>query len=310
MLVLNSADSISFFLSRDEAANQLLLWIDQSIMNSVILLMGYMCVRRHFSLAALPAIVLGGQIVYDRMLLTGDLHGFLNGFSWYVTAFGRHGNNAVNQQYGMVLTYAVFLAAMTALTVSSKTRSFDRLMTTITATSVITTFTLFHVFLVLGINQTIAVEKRTVESVFSQGVGGMDERCAALSLKCHVLDRDDPLRDRATGEAVDPGITRTLVDIADQNVRLEKPYNWSETTQANGGTEFWVASVMTADEAIYVSSAGEDFQDSVDLLAFEFDVQSVSAHATWLAIFLFIVTIHRRHSRAAIRRALPPEAFT
>jgi hypothetical protein len=173
------------------------------------------------------------------------------------------------------------------------------------------TFTLFHVFLLGQIGTAIESETRVVSSVFHPGdetlVAG---RCEALKLHCFTVPRSDVGRDRDTGAEIDRNIVRTLDAIASQNVRLKKPWSWSEQTIEHDVTTFRVASAMNyVSDDIRLAVSGGDFDRVIDGLKLQFVCLSVAAHGTWFLILVALVAIHRRAHRKAVRRVVPPEAF-
>jgi hypothetical protein len=309
VLVLNTFGTIEFLIEKGWTLTEFSLWIDQTIINAIIVLMIYMCFSRGFRFYMLPSILVLGEILYDKMFLIKDFHSLLNEFDVYRWAFGRHANNVVNPQYGMLVAYFMVFAVLLTFVFIRKHRTFDRMMTVVLAASVIVTFTLFHVFLVLGINSAITVEKRALASIYAGGSASFQQQCAALRAKCFMISKDAPMRDMKTGEAIDPVIARTVKDIGERNIQLRTPYLWSETTLLHGKSLFWVAAVATAHDDIYLAVSGEDFNSAVQAEELQFEFQSVAAHATWLLIFLGLVAIHRKHSRKTIRKFLPPDAF-
>lgn len=310
VLGLNTWNVATFMGERGTLADYL-LEADQILINAMLVALAVMIVRRNFELFLLPAVILVGQIVYDRMLLVGRLHEFLNGFDLYHAAFGRHSIRVVSPQYGMIVTYAVLFLVLLALVCIRRTRSFDRMITMIAAASIMATFTLFHVFLLAEIRAATESETRVVSSVFPPGdetlVSG---RCEALKLHCFTVSRSDVGRDRDTGAEIDRNIVRTLDAIASQNVRLKKPWSWSEQTIEHDVTTFWVASAMNyVSDDIRLAVSGGDFDKVIDGLKLQFVCLSVAAHGTWFLILVALVAIHRRAHRKAVRRVVPPEAF-
>lgn len=288
-----------------------LLETDQILINSMIVAMAVMVFRRNLGLFLTPAVILAGSLVYDRMLLIGGVHSFLDGFEFYHAAFGRHSIRVVSPQYGMIVTYAALLLVLLGLVCVRRTRSFDRLMTLIAAVSIMATFTLFHVFLLAEIRTAIESETRVVASVFPPDdetlVAG---RCEALKLRCFTVSRANVGLDRDTDEEIDRNIVRTLDAIATQNVHLEKPWTWSEQTIVNDVTTFWVAAAMTyGSDDIQLAVSGPDFDRVTDGLKLQFVGLSVAAHGTWFLILVALVAIHRKHNRKVVRRVIPPEAF-
>ncbi|TLX16302.1 hypothetical protein [Rhizobium sp. MHM7A] len=307
--VINTFGTIEYLIEKGWTLTEFALWIDQTIINAIIVLMVYMCASRGFRFFMLPTILVLGEILYDKMFLIKDFHSFLNEFDTYRWAFGRHANNVVNPQYGMLVAYFLVFAVLLTLVLIRKHRTFDRMMTVVLAASVIATFTLFHVFLVLGINSAISVEKRAMASIYAGGSAAFQQQCDALHAKCYVISKDAPTVDMKTGETIDPVIARTMEDIAERDIQLRTPYLWSETTLLHGKSLFWVAAVATAHDDIYLAVSGDDFNAAVHAEELQFEFQSVSAHVTWLLIFLGLVVIHRKHSRKTIRKFLPPDAF-
>lgn len=309
LFALNAFGTIEYLIEKGWTLTEFSLWIDQSIINAIIVLMAYMCSSRGFRFFMLPIILVLGEILYDKMFLIKNFHSFLNEFDAYRWAFGRHENNVVNPQYGMLVAYFLIFTVLLFLVSIRKHRTFDRMMTVVLAASVIATFTLFHVFLVLGINSAISVEKRALASIYAGGSATFQQQCNALRAKCYVISKDAPTVDMKTVEAIDPVIARTVKDIAERGIQLRTPYLWSETTLLHGKSLFWVAAVATAHDDIYLAVSGEDFNGAVHAEELQFEFQSVAAHATWLLIFLGLVAIHRKHSRKTVRKFLPPDAF-
>lgn len=307
--LLNTFDTIEHIIENGGTLTEFSLWIDQTILNAVIVLMGYMCFSRSFRFFTLPTVLLLGEILYDKMFFIKDFHSLLNEFDFYRRAFGRHDNNVVNPQYGMLTAYFLVFIALLALVLVRRFRTFDRMMAVVTATSVIATFALFHVFLIFGINSAITVEKRALASIYAGGSASFRQQCEALRAHCFEISKDAPSVDMNTGEAIDPVIARTTKDIAEKGIQLRTPYLWSETTLLHGKSQFWVAAVATAYDDIYLAVSGEDFSGDVHAEELQFEFQSLVAHGTWLLIFLGLVAIHRKHSRKVIRKLLPPDAF-
>jgi hypothetical protein len=308
-LAFNTFETVEYIIEKGWTLTEFSLWIDQTIINSMIVLMVYMCISRGFRFYMLPTILLFGEILYDKMFLIKNFHEFLNSFDTYRWAFGRHANNVVNPQYGMLVAYFLVFVALFALVCLRKQRTFDRMMAVVLSLSVIVTFTLFHVFLVLGINSAISVEKRALASIYAGGAASFQQQCDALHAKCYVIAKTAPTVDIKTGESIDPVIARTVKDIAERDIQLRTPYLWSETTLLHGKSLFWVAGVATAYDEIYLAVSGDDFEGAVRAEELQFEFQSVAAHATWLFIFLGLVAIHRKHSRKTVRKFLPPDAF-
>lgn len=308
-LVFNSFETIEYIIDKGWTLTEFSLWIDQTIINSMIVLMVFMCISRGFRFFMLPTILVLGELLYDKMFLIKNFHEFLNDFDTYRWAFGRHANNVVNPQYGMLVAYFLVFATLLVLVCIRKHRTFDRMMTVVLSLSVIATFTLFHIFLVLGINSAISVEKRALASIYAGGSATFQQQCDALHANCYVISRDAPTVDMKTGAAIDPVISRTVKDIAERGIQLKSPYLWSETTLLHGKSMFWVAAVATAYDDIYLAVSGDDFEGAVREEELQFEFQSLAAHATWLFIFLGLVAIHRKHSRKTVRKFLPPDAF-
>lgn len=288
-----------------------LLETDQILINSMIVAMAVMVFRRNLGLFLIPAIILAGSLAYDRMLLIGGVHSFLDGFEFYHAAFGRHSIRVVSPQYGMIVTYATLLLVLLGLVCVRRTRSFDRMMTLIAATSIMATFTLFHVFLLAEIRTAIASETRVVASVFPpDGETLVAGRCEALKLRCFTVSRANVELDRDTGEEIDRNIVRTLDAISTQNVHLEKPWTWSEQTIVHDATTFWVAAAMTyGSDDILLAVSGPDFDRVTDGMKLLFVGLSVAAHGTWFLILVALVAIHRKHNRKAVRKLIPPHSF-
>lgn len=308
-LAFNTFDTMEHIIKTGWTLTEFSLWIDQTILNAVIVLMAYMCFSRSFRMFMLPSILLVGEVLYDKMVFIKGFHSFLNDFDAYRWAFGRHDNNVVNPQYGMLTAYFLVYVILFALVCVRRHRTFDRLMSVMMATSVIATFALFHVFLILGINSAISVEKRALASIYAGGIASFQQQCIALRASCYVLSKDAPTLDIATGETIDPVIGRTTRDIAEKGIQLRTPYLWSETTLLHGKSVFWVAAVATTHDNLYLAVSGDDFTRNVHTEELQFEFQAVTAHATWLLIFLGLVAIHRKHSRKTIRKFMPPDAF-
>jgi hypothetical protein len=310
-LGLNTWSIADFMGDRGSQLADYLLETDQILINSMLVAMAVMVFRRNLGLFLIPAIILAGTLVYDRMLLIGGVHSFLDGFEFYHAAFGRHSIRVVSPQYGMIVTYAALLLVLLGFVCVRRTRSFDRMMAVIAAASIMATFTLFHVFLLAEIRMAIESETRVVASVFPPDdetlVAG---RCEALKLLCFTVSRSNVDMDRDTGEEIDRNIVRTLDAIATQNVHLEKPWTWSEQTIVHDVTTFWVAAAMTyGSDEILLAVSGPDFDRVTDGLKLQFVSLSVAAHGTWFLILVVLVAIHRKHNRKVVRRAIPPEAF-
>lgn len=309
VLGLNIYDTVEFIAEKSSGPKAYLLHADQTLINTMIVVMAVMLFLRQFPLYLLPLMLLAGELVYDKMVFIGGLHSFLNEFDLYRNLFGRHANKVVNPQYGMLAAYAVVFIALFCTIWIKRTRTFDRFMTVFVSTSVMGTFILFHTLLIFDVNDAISNETRVVRSVFSDGAGSFARQCEAVKVNCFIVDRKEPTRDRETGMEIDPNIARTLKDIAERSIQLNSIYSWSETTLEHGATTFWVAAIATSEKSIYLAVSGDDFDRAVAVAELQFEALSVSAHGTWFLMLIAIMAIHRKHSRKSIRKLLPPDAF-
>lgn len=309
MLVMSVASSVNSLTSGVWSVGTFLLWIDQTLINTTIVILGLMIIRRHLNVFALPAALYVGETLYDGRYLVGNLHAILDKTPMYHWAFGRHATQSVNPQYAMLIVFVALLVILLVMTTIKRTRTFDRIMTTVFAVSVLTTFTIFHIFLIGGIQTAISMETRVLTSAFDKDEGVFLGRCHEMEVKCQVVFWDDPARDR-TGAAVDPIVARTVADIATRRKQLRAPFAWSETFLKDGtASQFFAAAVATTQEHILIAQSGGAFTSATDYEELRFTVQSIAAHGTWFVIFALLVAIHRKRARPNVRRFIGERGF-
>jgi hypothetical protein len=295
--------------SGDRRIDDLLLCVDQTIINAVLLVMAWMLLRRHFSILFLPVALFLGEAVYDGGVLIGGLHGLLQEMPAYHWAFGRHSTAEVNPQYGMLLVYVALLATLLGSQFFRRWRTFDRMLAAVCAIAILSTFTLFHVFLLGGIQGAIRQEARILSTAFVDGGNRFLQACSRVEAGCQVIDRRTPSVDEA-GKAVDAVAARTVFDVAARGASLREPFVWSgSTSQDKTRTKFYVFAVATAGDHVLLARAGRDLEKAVAYERLRFTVQSVAAHATWLAIFCLISAVHRKKARPTIRHFVGADGF-
>lgn len=300
--------AVENLLSGRWTGSVLVLWIDQTMINTTIVIMAVLTARKSFPLILLPLAFASGELIYNSGLLIFRLHDFLNHFALYHQLFGRHESQIVNPQYGMLVPYGVLLSILTIQNLFKKSRSFDRVIGNVVSLSVIGTFTLFHVFLIEGIQQYTKLEERTLVSVFADDEHQFLKNCHGVRASCFFVSYADTSKEKLTGHPINEIIQHTLSDIARDQIRLATPYTWSEQSIINMKTTFWVAAVMTHPDGMWLAVSDKDYMDAVNFEDFRFTVQSTFAHSTWLLIFIFVIAVHRKRLRKTVRNALPQRA--
>lgn len=298
--------SIGSVVSGGWRMDDLLLWIDQTVINAVLAIMAWLLLRRHFSILVLPVALVVGEAVYDGGLLIGGLHGLLEKTSVYREFFGRHSTMEVNPQYGMLVVYGALLAALMVSQFFRRWRTFDRMLAAVCATSILCTFALFHVFLIGGIANAVAQEKRLLSTTFA---GDFLPACGRIGATCQIVDRQHPEQDDG-GTPVDPAARKTVADVAAGGRVLDGAFMWSGSSSRDATrTRFYVFAVATRGQDILLARAGAPFEDAVRYERLRFTAQSVAAHVTWLLIFVVVSSVHAGRVRPAARRFVGRRGF-
>lgn len=306
LFVAQACSSAASVGSGEWRTDDLLLWIDQTVINTMLVILAWMLLRRHFSMLFLPVALLAGEAVYDGGLLIEGLHGLLEKMPAYREILGRHSTMEVNPQYGMLVVYCALLAALVVSQFFRRWRTFDRMLAAVSATSIVCTFALFHVFLIGGIQNAVRQEERllsvTLEGDFLSG-------CRRVGAACQIVHRDSPEVDDQ-GIPVDPVARKTVADIAAGGRALVDPFMWYGSTSKDvARTRFYVFAVATRGEDILLARGGASFEDTVRYERLRFTVQSVAAHVTWLIIFVVVSSVHAGRIRPAVRRFVGSGGF-
>lgn len=287
-----------------------MLWFDQTIINTMIVVMLALLVRPSFRIIYIAIALVGGETLYSNMLLINCLHGWLSGFGSYHDLLGRHATRAVNPQYAMLIVYAVSWLGLLGTVLAKTTRSFDRLMCLVAATAILATFALFHTFLIGGLAHATNREKEIVTAAFQTvDEAAFRDRCRSMMLRCQAFDRMGDLTDRETHEPMLKGPQRTITDIISSGSTFQRPFVWSEQQAAGDGKNTFVAGVVATKEQVLLAMSGDRFAETVDYEGERFIIQSLAAHVTWFLVFIGISAIHRRVARPKVRKLLGPNAF-
>lgn len=308
MFGLQAWSSVASTYSGQWRVDDLLLWGDQTVINAVLVVMAWLLLRRHFSVLFLPLALFLGEAIYDGGILIGGLHGLLEELPAYHWAFGRHSTAEVNPQYGMLLVYIGLLTTLLGSQFFRRWRTFDRMLAAVCAISILSTFTLFHVFLLGGIQAAVRQEERVLSTAFVED-GQFRRACVRIGAICQTVERARPDVDDE-GRPVDPVAARTVADVAARSAGISAPFMWSGSTSKDAArTRFYVFAVGTTDDHVLLARAGKDFESAVSYERLRFTVQSISAHATWLIIFCLISAVHRKRARQVTRRFVGADGF-
>ncbi len=286
------------------------VWADQTIINATLVLMTILIMARNFRLILLPAAFAIGEFIYNSGILVFNFHEFLNRYELYHAILGRHETRTVNPQYGMLVLYITAALILFVLSCSKKHRTFDRLMGLMTALSILATLTLFHVFLVKGIDNVTRLEERTIAATFSDTRSTFLNNCKKVNINCSFVSYTDPTRDSVSQTEIDENIQRTLKDIAKDHIELSLPYVWAQQTIVAKNTTFWVAGVLTQLDGMWLATSGADYTRAIEFESKRFTTTCLFAHVTWLIIFILLVTIHRKKNRKMVRQVLSVDSFT
>jgi hypothetical protein len=296
------------FMDGSASVGDILLWADQTVINTAILIMAVMVFSRRLELIWIPILVAAGEAIYDGRVFISGLHSILVMSDTYISLFGRHGTGQVNPQYAMLTAYATAFAALSAVIASRGRRSFDRSLVLVFAASVIATFTLFHTFLIVGIKHEAAAEGRVLGAALSSSSGDFERQCRALGFDCASVTPDEV----AAGDlsSVDPLAVRTLTDIASQGIRLDKPFVWDGAVDDDASrTMFFIMGVGRGEEGYRIARSRAPYEEATEFEGLRYSAQAFAAHATWFAMLCGLVWIHRRHARPKVRRVFSDESF-
>lgn len=308
LLAVSVWSYVSSYVAGKTSAGDILLWADQTIINTAILIMGVMVISRRLEMIWIPILVAAGEAMYDGRLLISGLHSILIMSDTYRDLFGRHGTGQVNPQYAMLTAYLLAFLALSATIFRRGRRSFDRVLVLVFSASVIATFSLFHTFLMVGIKHEAAAEGRALTAALSSSSGEFERQCRILSLDCATVDVDDV----AAGDLsrVDPLALRTLTDIASQGIDVSRPFVWDGAVDDDASrTTFFIIGVGRGEEGYRIARSRGPYEEATELEGLRYSAQAFAAHATWFAMLCGIVWIHRRHARPKVRRVFSDKSF-
>ncbi|MNU27326.1 hypothetical protein D3C71_157120 [compost metagenome] len=296
------------YLSGAQSAGDILLWADQTIINTGILIMAVMAFSRRLELIWIPILVAAGEAMYDGRLLISGLHSILIMSDTYRDLFGRHGTGQVNPQYAMLTAYLLAFLALSATSFRRGRRSFDRVLVLVFSASVVATFSLFHTFLMVGIKHEAAAEGRALTAALSSPSGDFERQCRILSLDCATVDADDLVAGNLSH--VDPLALRTLTDIASQGIDVSRPFVWDGAVDDDASrTTFFIIGVGRGEEDYRIARSRGPYEEATELEGLRYSAQAFAAHATWFGMLCGIVWIHRRHARPRVRKVFSDESF-
>jgi hypothetical protein len=298
----------STWMSGATTFSDIMLWADQTIINTTILMMVAMLASRRLELLWIPILIAAGEAMYDGRLLIFGLHSILTMSDTYKDLFGRHGTGQVNPQYAMLTAYLVAFLTLSSTIVQRGRRSFDRVLVLVFAASVIATFSLFHTFLLAGIKHAAAAEGRALSAALSSSSGDFERQCRILGFDCTTVSHQEV----AVGDVarVDPLAVRTLTDIASQGIRLDKPFVWDGAVDDDASrTTFFIIGVGMSEEGYRVARSRGPYQEATEFEGLRYSAQAFAAHSTWFAMLCGLVWIHRRHARPKVRGVFSDESF-
>jgi hypothetical protein len=296
------------YLTGSASIADVLLWADQTIINTAILTMGVMVFSRRLEMIWIPILVAAGEAMYDGRLLISGLHSILIMSDTYRDLFGRHGTGQVNPQYAMLTAYLLAFLALSMTSFRRGRRSFDRVLVLVFSASVIATFSLFHTFLMVGIKHEAAAEGRALTAALSSSSGDFERQCRILSLDCATVDVDDVVAGDLS--RVDPLALRTLTDIASQGIDVSRPFIWDGAVDDDASrTTFFIIGVGRGEEGYRVARSRGPYEEATEFEGLRYSAQAFAAHATWFAMLCGIVWIHRRHARPKVRKVFSDESF-
>lgn len=301
-------EHVADYLTDAASAGDILLWADQTIINTAILIMAVMVFSRRLEMIWIPILVAAGEAMYDGRVLISGLHSILILSDTYKDLFGRHGTGQVNPQYAMLAAFLVAFLALSATIAPRRRRSFDRVLVLVFSASVMATFMLFHTFLMVGIKYEAAAEGRALTAALSSSSGDFERQCRSLKLDCAAVSADEI----AAGEVsrVDPLAVRTLTDIASQGIRLDTPFIWDGAVDDDASrTTFFIIGVGRGEEGYRIARSSAPYEEITEFEGLRYSTQAFAAHATWFAILCGLVWIHRRHARPRVRRVFSDESF-
>mgnify|MGYP001339335337 CR=1 FL=1 len=291
-----------------ESFGDIMLWADQTIINTTILTMAVMIISRRLEMIWIPILLAAGEIMYDSRLLISGLHSILLMADSYKDLLGRHATMQVNPQYAMVLAYVVSFLALSAICVSRARRSFDRVIVLVMAASIMTTFTLFHTFLMVGISRETASEGRALTAVLSSPAADFDRQCRSLEFECLTVSHEQV----SAGEldSVDPLARHTLKDISSQGVRLDAPFVWDGAVDDDASrTTFFIIGLSSDDNGYRIARSKAPYEEATEFEGMRYSAQALAAHMTWFLMGCGLIAIHRRHARPKVRRMFSEESF-
>lgn len=288
---------------------KLMLWADQTIINATILVMIAALFRPRLDLAWIPLLIFFGEILYDQKIFLDGLHPVLLSIDLYREALGRHATGVVNPQFAMLLVYFLCWAALAIVCVRRAYRSFDRVIVLVAATSVAATFVLFHGLMMTGISRLAISEGRVIAAALKSDEPSFKNICASLRLECSTHAAGEV----ASGNlaSIDPLATNTVQDLARQGRVLTEPYVWDGATDDDASkTTFFIIGVATTDEGYRIARSRTNFEEETKFEEFRYTLPALVAHATWMALSLLLIAIHRRHTRGTVRKLFSAQSFS
>ncbi len=303
--IWNHADA---WMSGGTSFADIMLWADQTIINTTIMMMIVMIMVRHLELIWVPILISVGEAIYDNRILISGFHSMLLYADIYRDLLGRHATKQVNPQYAMVIAYLVSFVALASVCSSRARRSFDRALVLVVAASIIATFTLFHTFLMVGIKHEAAAEARALTAALSSSSGDFERQCRILGFDCATVSPAEV----ATGEMsrVDPLAGRTLTDIASRGIMLDKPFVWDGAVDDDASrTTFFIIGIGRSEEGYRIVRSRVPYEEATEFEGLRYSTQAFAAHATWFGMLCGIVWIHRRHARPKVRKVFSDESF-
>lgn len=299
---------VDAWLSSEISFSDMMLWADQTIINTAILTMVTMIISRRLELIWVPILIAVGEAVYDNRILISGFHSLLLQIDAYRDLLGRHATKTVNPQYAMVTAYLIAFIALTVMCLSRARRSFDRTMVLAMSASIMATFILFHTFLMIGIVREAASEGRGMHAALSSSQEDFQRLCLSLELECSSVTSSDILSRNISG--ADPLAIRTLTDIARQGGRLNKPFIWDGATDDDASrTTFYIIGVGSGDEGFRIARSRKHFEAATKFEELRYTAQALAAHATWMLMAIGLIAIHRRHARPKVRQIFSNESF-
>ncbi|NTF18196.1 hypothetical protein G6L37_07235 [Agrobacterium rubi] len=299
---------VASWISGEISFSDMMLWADQTIINTTIVMMLTMIAFRRLELIWVPILIAIGEMIYDNRILISGLHSLLLQIDTYRDLLGRHATRQVNPQYAMVAAYLLSFIALLAVCINRARRSFDRTMVLVMAASIMATFALFHTFMMVGISRQASSEGRAIHAVLVSDEEAFPRLCQTLVLECSRHTRQRLTAGNVS--TVDPLALRTLSDLAKQGARLDKPFIWDGATDDDASrTTFFIMGVGSDDEGYRVARSRTNYEAATKFEELRYTTQALMAHAVWMLIAVGLIAIHRRHARPKVKRLFSDESF-